>query len=172
VTVGNAKICFPLLRVKVFCVHENPFCVFCWSLSLTARAATISGARNLFRFDAQQFRAGMLVCSMRDRNLTRRSRSACSVCRSRQNELKVRYAEGWNYSVRPRVGKWKIVNGTAHHPNGIIYELEAASGHGAIRLFKADDNIMLFVGHDGRLMVGNADFSYTLNRADEKFSGN
>ena len=33
---------------------------------------------------------------------------------------------------------------------------------------KVDDNIMVFVGQDGRLMVGNADFSYTLNRADEK----
>jgi hypothetical protein len=40
-----------------------------------------------------------------------------------------------------------------------------------IRLFKADVNIMFFVGQDGRLMVGNAGFSYTLNRADEKFSG-
>ena len=29
-----------------------------------------------------------------------------------------------------------------------------------------------FVGQDGRLMVGNANFSYTLNRADQKFSGN
>ena len=70
------------------------------------------------------------------------------------------------------MGKWKIVSGTAHHPNAIIYELEAASGHGAIRLFKADDNIMFFVGQDGRLMVGNAHFGYTLNRADEKISGN
>jgi len=64
------------------------------------------------------------------------------------------------------------VSGTAHQPNATIYELEAASGHGAIRLFKADDNIMFFVGQDGRLMVGNADLSYTLNRADEKFSRN
>ena len=72
------------------------------------------------------------------------------------------------YRQSPRVGKWKIVSATAHHPNAIIYELEAASGHGSIRLLKADDNIMFFVGQDGRLMVGNADFSYTLNRADEK----
>jgi hypothetical protein len=76
------------------------------------------------------------------------------------------------YRQSPRVGKWKIVSGTAHHPNAIIYELEAASSHGAIRLLKADDNIMFFVGQDGRLMVGNTNFSYTLNRADEKFSGN
>src|SRR5262245_2867068 len=76
------------------------------------------------------------------------------------------------YRQSPRVGKWKIVSGTAHHPNAVIYELEAASGHGVIRLFKADDNIMVFVGQDGRLMVGNADFSYTLNRADEMFSRN
>ena len=76
------------------------------------------------------------------------------------------------YRQSPRVGKWKIVSGTAHHPKAIIYELEAASGHGAIRLFKADDNIMFFVGQDGRLMVGNADFSYTLNRVDQKFADN
>ena len=72
------------------------------------------------------------------------------------------------YRRSPRVGKWKIVSGTAHQPNAIIYELEAASGHGSIRLFKADDNILFFVGQDGRLMVGNSDFSYTLNRADER----
>ena len=76
------------------------------------------------------------------------------------------------YRQSPRVGKWKIVSGTAHDPNAIVYQLEAASGHGAIRLFKADDNILFFVGKDGRLMVGNVKFSYTLNRADEKFFGN
>ena len=76
------------------------------------------------------------------------------------------------YRQSPRVGKWKIVSDAAHHPNAIIYELEAASGHGAIRLLKADDNIIFFIGADGRLMVGNIDFSYTLNRTDEKNSGN
>ena len=76
------------------------------------------------------------------------------------------------YRQSPRLGRWKIVNGTQNHPKATIYELEAASGHGTIRLFKADDNIMFFVGQNGRLMVGNADFSYTLNRAQEKFSGN
>ena len=76
--------------------------------------------------------------------------------------------DGTLYRQSPRVGKWKIVSATTHHPNAIIYELEAASGHGSIRLLKADDNIMFFVGQDGRLMVGNADFSYTLNRADKK----
>ena len=64
---------------------------------------------------------------------------------------------------------WPVTpGGTTHYSNAIIYELEAASDHGSIRLLKADDNSMFFVGQDGRLMVGNADFSYTLNRADEK----
>jgi hypothetical protein len=72
------------------------------------------------------------------------------------------------YRQSPRVGKWKFVSATTHHPNAILYELEPASGHGSIRLLKADDNITFFVGSDGRLMVGNANFSYTLNRADEK----
>jgi hypothetical protein len=75
------------------------------------------------------------------------------------------------YRGSPRLGRWKILNGTENHPNGVIYELESASGHGAIRLFQADDNIMFFVGQNGRLMVGNADFSYALNRADEKRVG-
>jgi hypothetical protein len=76
------------------------------------------------------------------------------------------------YRQSPRQGKWKIMNGTPHHPNAIIYELEAASGHGAIRLLKADDNIMFFVGRDGELMVGNIDFSYTLNRTEGKIPSN
>src|SRR4029079_6510437 len=66
------------------------------------------------------------------------------------------------YRQSPRLGRWKIVSATTHHPNAIIDDVEACSGHGSIRLLKADDNIMFFVGPDGRLMVGNADFSYTL----------
>src|SRR5205809_141153 len=71
--------------------------------------------------------------------------------------------DGTLYRQSPRVGKWKIVSASTQPANAIIYELEAASGHGSIRLLKADDNIMFFIGQDGRLMVGNADFSYTLN---------
>src|SRR5262245_19206326 len=44
------------------------------------------------------------------------------------------------YRVSPRLGRWKIVNGIQDHPNAIVYELEAASGHGTIRLFKADED--------------------------------
>jgi hypothetical protein len=38
----------------------------------------------------------------------------------------------------------------------------------SLNLLKGDDNI-LFVDADGRLLVGNEDFSYTLNRREEEY---
>lgn len=68
----------------------------------------------------------------------------------------------------PREGKWKIIKGTKTNPNAVVYQLEAAGSDGPIFLLEADRNILFFVAKDGNLLIGNEDFSYTLNRDEPK----
>jgi hypothetical protein len=58
-------------------------------------------------------------------------------------------------------GEWEIIKGKEGR---VIYKLKPESGRYIIYLLKADDNILLFTDQDGNLLVGNEDFSYTLNR--------
>jgi hypothetical protein len=69
---------------------------------------------------------------------------------------------------RVREGKWKITKGTKTDPNATVYQLEAFGSDGPIFLLKADRNILFFLANDGRLLVGDKDFSYTLNRDTAK----
>ena len=68
----------------------------------------------------------------------------------------------------PREGKWKVIRGTKANPNAVVYQLDAAGNDGPISLLKADPNVLFFVGKDGELLIGNEDFSYTLNRDFKK----
>lgn len=70
----------------------------------------------------------------------------------------------------PREGTWKVIKGTKTNPNAVVYQLDPArptdhpaSKDGPIYLLKADPNVLFFVGKDGNLLIGNEDFSYTLN---------
>ena len=75
--------------------------------------------------------------------------------------------EGTLHRQRAREGTWSIGSGAKTGSNETIYHLGATS-EPAILLLKADDNVLFFLGHDRELMVGNADFSYTLNRVAKK----
>jgi hypothetical protein len=58
-------------------------------------------------------------------------------------------------------GNWKIITGK----NGrIIYRLNEDNGNGLLYLLKLDERILVFTDPQGKLLVGNEDFSYTLNR--------
>lgn len=60
-----------------------------------------------------------------------------------------------------RDGKWEIGTGE----NGrVIYRLKDENGNSFLNLLKLDENILVFTDEQGRLLVGNQDFSYTLNR--------
>jgi len=60
-----------------------------------------------------------------------------------------------------RTGNWKINKGK----NGrIIYQLNDDKGNGFLYLLKIDENIVAFTDAGGKLLVGDEDFSYTLNR--------
>lgn len=62
----------------------------------------------------------------------------------------------------PRTGQWHILKGNA---NTTIYQLDQP-GKKSLLLLKADDNILFFLDDNKKIMVGNRDFSYTLNRVN------
>ena len=63
-------------------------------------------------------------------------------------------------------GRWEIARGQEGH---IIYRLHADKWVRSLDLQKGDDNILFFIDADGRLLVGNEDFSYTLNRRNHPY---
>ena len=60
-----------------------------------------------------------------------------------------------------RTGSWKILNGK---DGRIIYQLNDEKGNGLFYFVRLDENILAFTDAKGNLLVGDLDFSYTLNR--------
>jgi hypothetical protein len=63
-------------------------------------------------------------------------------------------------------GRWQIE--TAQNGR-ITYRLNCERWTRPLNLLKGDDNILFFVDANGRPLVGNEDFSYTLNRRTEEY---
>lgn len=60
-------------------------------------------------------------------------------------------------------GTWKIITA----PNGqVTYQLNNDDGTASLYLLQADERILVFTDAKGRLLVGDEDFSYTLNRRE------
>lgn len=62
----------------------------------------------------------------------------------------------------PKTGKCAVSKGTKEDPAAVVLDPDDAEGF--LSFQKADENILLFLGNDRELLVGNEDFSYTLNR--------
>ena len=61
-----------------------------------------------------------------------------------------------------KTGTWEIITGK----NGTItYRLNDDNGKAFLYLLKLDEHILVFTDKDGKLLVGDKDFSYTLNRS-------
>ena len=60
-----------------------------------------------------------------------------------------------------RTGNWKIIDGK---DGRTIYQLNDENGNGFLYLLKLDEHILVFIDAKGKLLVGDEDFSYTLNR--------
>ena len=58
-------------------------------------------------------------------------------------------------------GNWKLIIGKEGR---IVYQLNDDNGSGFLFLFKLDENILVFTDAGGKLLVGDKDFSFTLNR--------
>lgn len=73
--------------------------------------------------------------------------------------------EGFVFRNPPREGRWTIIKGTANNPNADVIQLDADKPQQSIYLLKADDNVLLFLDNERRLMKGNEHFGYALYRA-------
>ena len=60
-----------------------------------------------------------------------------------------------------RTGNWKLITG---EDGRIIYQLNNDRGGGFLFLLKLDENIVVLTHVEGKLLVGDKDFSFTLNR--------
>jgi hypothetical protein len=62
-------------------------------------------------------------------------------------------------------GHWEI---SQRRDGKMIYKLDPEKKASAVYLLKADDNILFFTDPEGNLLVGNENFSYTLNRTIDR----
>jgi hypothetical protein len=63
-------------------------------------------------------------------------------------------------------GEWEIVPGTKAKPNAVVYRLYADGRKKSVSLVRVGENLLHFLNEDKTLRVGNAGWSYTLNRKD------
>jgi hypothetical protein len=78
--------------------------------------------------------------------------------------------EGSLHRQHAREGTWSIARGTATDSGAVVYRLGPVDAEGALMLLKGDDNVLFFLDGQHRLLIGNADFSYTLNRVPARGS--
>ena len=65
------------------------------------------------------------------------------------------------YREGGRKGTWKITKGKEDR---ISYQLKVDKENIVLYLLKLDENILVFTDAEGKLLTGNEDFSYTMNR--------
>lgn len=70
------------------------------------------------------------------------------------------YGTSWR-KESAKTGNWKISTGK---DGRVIYRLNDDKENGFIYLLKLDEHILVFTDAQGKLLVGDEDFSYTLNR--------
>ena len=69
---------------------------------------------------------------------------------------------GFAWRNPPRTGKWALGKGTKEDSKATVIKLDPENPF--LSFMKADENILLFLDRNGGLLVGNEDFSFTLNR--------
>lgn len=68
------------------------------------------------------------------------------------------------HRARAREGSWRILREAAPASGAAVYQLDATAGEGPLHLLKGDDNVLFFLKRQKQLLIGTADFGYTLNR--------
>jgi hypothetical protein len=65
-------------------------------------------------------------------------------------------------------GTWSIASGTKADPDAQVYQVRSGDSQVAVSFVKMSDDILHILNSDGTLMLGNAAWSYTLNRTDNR----
>ncbi len=75
----------------------------------------------------------------------------------------------WKAGEHIKKKRWRRAIGKSSGKDGrIIYKLNLPQWPDPLYLLKADDNILFFTDAEGNLLVGNEDFSYTLNPTEDR----
>ncbi len=61
-------------------------------------------------------------------------------------------------------GKWTAKKGSGANTDAVIYQLDPDKPAESMSFLLADENVMLFLDKNQRLLVGNYEFSYTLDK--------
>ena len=61
-------------------------------------------------------------------------------------------------------GKWTIIKGVKDNAKAVIYRLEEVKPGEAVSFLVGDEDVLFFLDKERRLLTGNGDFSFTLNR--------
>lgn len=62
------------------------------------------------------------------------------------------------------VGKWTILKGYGNNADAVVYQLDADQPDKTFYLLVGSDNVLFFLDKKQQLLVGDSNFSYTLNR--------
>lgn len=63
-------------------------------------------------------------------------------------------------------GKWEIIKGITSSPEAIVYKIMVGNLADPILFLAADNNILLFLDKDKSPLIGNNDFSFTMNKVN------
>lgn len=69
-----------------------------------------------------------------------------------------------------RHGTWTIHRGIASDPNAQVYRLTPTPSGKVLSLLTLDENVLLLLDTELRVLVGDASWSYVLNRTDRKLA--
>lgn len=77
-----------------------------------------------------------------------------------------------SYSYRgtrtSRHGKWTIHKGIPTDPNAVVYRLTPTPRGQMLSLISLSDKVLVLLDTESRVLVGDASWSYVLNRTDRK----
>jgi hypothetical protein len=62
-------------------------------------------------------------------------------------------------------GSWQVIQGINGNPAATVYKVTSALTKNDLSLLVVNDDILYFLQPDGKLLVGDKDFSYALNRS-------
>lgn len=62
-------------------------------------------------------------------------------------------------------GTWSLIKGTRTDPNATLYHVDADKPSESLFLQMVDENVLMILDRDMHPLVGNSDYSFTVNRA-------
>jgi hypothetical protein len=68
-------------------------------------------------------------------------------------------------------GSWAVLTGTKLDPDAVVYQLNPDASQTAVSFLKLNEDILHVLSSEKTLLVGNAGWSYTLNRTDNRIPG-